>query len=708
MYQKIERIAGLLNLKNIQVDAVLRLFSEGSTVAFISRYRKEKTGNLDEVAIKEIEIHGKKIDELFKRKQTIIETITEQDKLTPELKKKIDQIWDSNELEDLYLPYKPKRRTKGTIAKELGLEALAKKLWQQGSGDIEDFVYKFLNDEVDSVEDALQGARDIIAEWVNEDQHIRQKMRGLFQRQAIIYSKSVKSKEKQGEKFSDYFDFNENLKRCPSHRILAMRRGEDEGFLRLSIHPSEDDALDLIKRQFVQGHGEAAKQVEKAAFESYKRLIQPSLENEFKKLSKEKADDDSIDVFSKNLRQLLLASPLGEKRVLAIDPGFKSGCKVVCLDESANLIHNDNIYPHPPQNRWNEASSTISGFVNKYKIEAIAIGNGTASRETEAFARSIKLNTDVQIFVVSENGASIYSASTIAREEFPAHDVTVRGAISIGRRLMDPLAELVKIDAKSIGVGQYQHDVDQSKLKEKLDFVVESCVNSVGVNLNTASKHILTYISGLGPKLAQNIVDYRNEIGSFKSRAEIKKVPRMGAKAFEQSAGFLRIPSAKNPLDNSAVHPESYAIVKKMAKDLKCEVADLIENTEIREQLELHKYVTPTIGLPTLQDIKKELEKPGRDPRTKIKVFEFAVGIHSIGDLYEGMVLPGIVTNITNFGAFIDIGVHQDGLVHISQLADKYVSNPSDIVALQDHVKVKVTSVDTDRKRIQLTMKNIG
>ena len=707
MNQVINRISAQLNIKDRQVEQVLNLFADGATIAFISRYRKEMTGNLDEVVVKEIEILNKKFDELLKRRKTILETIEEQKKLTPELKNKIEAVWELNELEDIYLPYKPKRRTKATIAKELGLEPLAKKLWQQNAGDIEDFVYNFVNDKVETVEEALQGARDIIAEWISEDQQIRQRVRNVFNREAIINSKVIKGKESAGVKFSDYFDFSESLKKCPSHRILAMRRGEDEGFLRLSIVPPPEDVINVIKRHFVKGYGAAANQVELAATDSYKRLIQPSLENEFKKLSKEKADDESIDVFSKNLRQLLLASPLGEKRILAIDPGFRTGCKVVCIDESGNLLHNDTIYPHPPQNDYAKASEKIKSLVNKYKSEAVAVGNGTASRETEAFVRNIHFDSEVQVFMVSENGASVYSASDVAREEFPQYDLTVRGSVSIGRRLMDPLAELVKIDPKSIGVGQYQHDVDQNKLKERLDFVVESCVNSVGVNINTASKHLLNYVSGLGPKLAQNIVDYRKDVGAFKSRAEIKKVPRMGDKAFEQCAGFLRIPGAKNPLDNSAVHPESYGVVKKMAADLNCSVGDLITSTETREKINLGNYANEKVGLLTLQDIKKELEKPGRDPRTKIKTFEFAEGIHNMSDLYEGMVLPGIVTNITNFGAFVDIGVHQDGLVHISQIADRFVSNPSDIVSLHEHVKVKVVSVDVDRKRIQLSMKGL-
>jgi len=707
MQAKTEKIATLLSIKFNQVEQVLKMFDEGATVAFISRYRKERSGNLDEVMVKEIEILNKKFDELIKRKQTILETIESQGKLSDSLKRQINDCWDSTDLEDIYLPYKPKRRTKATVAKELGLEPLAKMIWQQSHFEIEDIVYKYVNDKVETPEDALQGARDIMAEWMSEDQLLRQRIRGLFNREAVITAKVIKGKETEGIKFSDYFDFDEPLRRCPSHRILAMRRGEEEGFLRISVAPSEGEALTIMHRQFVKGRGSLARQVELASDDSYKRLIQPSIENEFKKLSKDKADDESIDVFSKNLRQLLLSSPLGEKRILALDPGFRTGCKVVCLDESGKLLINDTIYPHPPQNQRFEAENTITSLVKKYKSQAIAIGNGTAGRETEAFIRGIKFETEIQVFMVNESGASIYSASEVAREEFPNYDVTVRGSVSIGRRLMDPLAELVKIDPKSIGVGQYQHDVDQSKLKERLDFVVESCVNSVGVNLNTASKHLLTYISGLGPKLAQNIVDYRSEVGAFTSRTDLKKVPRMGDKAFEQCAGFLRIPGAKNPLDNSAVHPESYTVVKQMAKDMNCTVEELISNNGLRNKINLNQYVSEKIGLPTLNDIKKELEKPGRDPRTKIKAFEFAEGIHNIDDLYEGMVLPGIVTNITNFGAFVDIGVHQDGLVHISQLADKFISNPADVISLNQHVKAKVVAVDKQRKRIQLSMKGI-
>jgi len=701
-------IARSINSSYQQVEAVVQLFNEGGTVPFISRYRKERTGGLDEVAIHEIEVQNKRFTELDKRKQTVLETILEQGKLTPELKNRIENTFDPVELEDLYLPYKPKRRTKATIAKEAGLEPLAVYIMKQLSGELDELALKYLNETIDSVEAALQGARDIISEWISEDAIARQKVRQLFNRESIISSKVVKGKEEEGNKYSDYFDFEEPLKKCPSHRLLAIRRGETEGFLRIEVEPDQEDATQLLEKFFVKGYTHSSEQIRLAVTDSYKRLIQPSLENEFKKLSKEKADEEAIAVFSRNLRQLLLTSPLGEKRILAIDPGFRTGCKLVCLDESGNLIHNETIYPHPPQNEKSQSSKKILSLIKIYKIDAIAVGNGTAGRETESFIRNMKFDVDVQVFIVNESGASIYSASPIAREEFPQFDVTVRGAVSIGRRLMDPLAELVKIDPKSIGVGQYQHDVDQTHLKESLDFVVESCVNSVGVNLNTASKHLLNYVSGLGPKLAQNIVDFRTENGTFRSRQQLKQVPRMGDKAFEQCAAFLRIPGADNPLDNSAVHPESYEIVKRMAKDANCEITDLITSQELRKQLDLNKYVTPKTGLPTLKDILAELEKPGRDPRTKIKVFEFAEGVNTIHDLHEGMVLPGIVTNITNFGAFVDIGVHQDGLVHISQMADRFISNPSEVVSLNQHVKVKVVSVEIDRKRIQLSMKDLS
>ena len=679
----------------------------GATVPFISRYRKEATGGLDEVAVFDIETQYHKFVELDKRKQTVIETIAEQGKLTEDLKRQIDETLDSTTLEDIYLPYKPKKRTRATVAKEQGLEPLAAWLMRQQSGDPEETAIKYVKGDIDSKEMALAGARDIIAEWVSENAVARQRVRNCFNHKAIVSSHVIKGKESDAVKYEDYYDFSEPLRRCPSHRMLAMRRGEAEGFLRVNIEPEGTDVADMLHRQFLKADNAASRQVKMAIDDSYKRLIQPSIENEFKKLSKEKADKEAIDVFSVNLRQLLLAAPLGQKRIIALDPGFRTGCKLVCLDETGNLLYNQAIYPHPPQNEWAESQETLRQLAKKYRCEAIAIGNGTASRETEALVRSVKFDNPLQIFVVSENGASVYSASQAARDEFPDYDVTVRGAVSIGRRLMDPLAELVKIDPKSIGVGQYQHDVDQTALKESLDFVVESCVNQVGVNLNTASMHLLSYVSGLGPKLAQNIVDYRKENGSFSSRQQLKKVPRLGDKAFEQSAAFLRIPGAKNPLDNSAVHPESYAVVDRMAADLGCTVSDLIADATLRSRIDLKCYISATTGMPTLLDIKSELEKPGRDPRSAIQEFAFAEGIHTIDDLEEGMVVPGIVTNVTNFGAFVDIGVHQDGLVHISQLADKYVGNPNDVVSLHQHVMVKVSGVDYVRGRISLSMKGV-
>ncbi len=700
-------ISGELGIASRQVSNTVKLLNEGATIPFISRYRKEQTGSLDEVQVAAIRDRLTKLEELFKRKETVLTTIEEQGKLTDELRKRIEECFDSVELEDIYLPYKPKRRTKATIAKEKGLEPLAEIIMKQYERDIEGVAKKFITDDVLSVEDALAGARDIIAEWISESEKARNIARNHFRRSAVIRSKVVKGKETEGVKYSDYFAWEEPINKCASHRFLAMRRGQTEGFLKVSITPPADDVMDDISRAFVKGDSAAADQVDYALEDSYKRLIEPSIENEFTSELKSKADDEAIRVFSENLRQLLLAAPLGQKNVLAIDPGYRTGCKVVCLDSQGNLKHNETIYPHPPQNESGKAMSKISALVDSYKIDSIAIGNGTASRETEAFVKRIRFNRDINVFVVSEDGASIYSASSVAREEFPEYDVTVRGAASIGRRLMDPLAELVKIDPKSIGVGQYQHDVDQPKLKQGLDTVVESCVNHVGVNLNTASKHLLTYISGLGPQLAKNIVEFRRENGDFISRTQLKKVPRLGDKAFEQSAGFLRIAEAKNPLDNSAVHPESYHVVEQMAKDLGCTVADLLKDEELRKKIDINRYVTSTIGLPTLKDIMAELAKPGRDPRQGIKVFEFADGVFSINDLQVGMVLPGIVTNITNFGAFVDVGVKQDGLVHISQLADKYVSNPNDIVKLHQHVKVKVVEVDVARKRIQLTMKGV-
>ena len=705
--EHLDLISAELSIKNWQVSNVARLIDEGATIPFISRYRKEQTGSLDEVAVASVKEKLAKFEELEKRKQTVLTTIEEQGKLTPELKQRIEGCFDSTELEDIYLPYKPKRRTKATIAKERGLEPLATLIMRQVDKDIESKAERFLTDDVPTVADALQGARDIIAEWVSESEKARNVVRRHFSRFAIIKSKVVKGKETDGVKYSDYFAWEEEVRRCASHRFLAMRRGQEEGFLKVSIVPPSEPVVEDIEKAFVKGKGEAALQVELAVADSYKRLLEPSIENEFTASLKEKADEEAIRVFAENLRQLLLAAPLGQKTVLAIDPGYRTGCKVVCLDAQGNLIHNETIYPHPPQSEQGKAMSKISALVDTYKIDAIAIGNGTASRETENLIKHTRFNREVRVFVVSEDGASVYSASSVAREEFPEYDVTVRGSVSIGRRLMDPLAELVKIDPKAIGVGQYQHDVDQGKLKAGLDQVVESCVNHVGVNLNTASKHLLTYVSGLGPQLAKNIVEFRKENGAFASRSQLKKVPRLGDKAFEQCAGFLRIPDAKNPLDNSAVHPESYGIVEQMAKDAGCSVSDLLSNESLRKSINLNKYVTNTIGLPTLSDIMNELAKPGRDPRQGIKVFEFAEGIYSINDLVVGMVLPGIVTNITNFGAFVDVGVKQDGLVHISQMANKYVSNPADVVKLHQHVKVKVVEVDVARKRIQLSLKDV-
>lgn len=698
-------IASSLDIRETQVAKTLELLDGGATIPFISRYRKEVTGNLDEVQIAGIKDQYDKFKELIKRKETILATIDEQGKLTDELKKRIEDSWNSSEIEDIYLPYKPKRQTRAEIARKKGLEGLAKQIMAQQNIDVEVKASAFVKDEVKDVKEAISGACDIIAEWVNENEYARNSMRNLFQREAVITAKVVKGKEEEGDKYRDYFDFSERLSRCSSHRLLAIRRGESEGFLRVNIAPEEDLALERLEKQFVKADNEASDYVYDAVKDAYKRLLKPSIETEFAALSKEKADEQAIHVFAENLRQLLLAPPLGQYRVLGVDPGYRTGCKLVCLDAQGNLLHNETIYPHPPQNEYTKAASKVSKLVTTYNIDAIAIGNGTASRETEKFITNIRYEKEVKVFVVSENGASIYSASKIAREEFPQYDVTVRGAVSIGRRLMDPLAELVKIDPKSIGVGQYQHDVDQSKLKKSLDYVVESCVNQVGVNVNTASQHLLTYVSGLGATLAQNIVKFRADNGPFESRKELMKVPRMGEKAFEQSAGFLRIDNADNPLDNSAVHPESYHVVEKMAKDLKCSVKELIDKKDLKKSLDLNKYVTDTIGLPTLNDIMEELDKPGRDPRKAIKVFQFDQNIRTIDDLREGMVLPGIVTNITNFGCFVDVGIKENGLVHISELADKFVSDPNEIVSLHQHVEVKVLSVDMTRKRVALTMK---
>ena len=711
MEQFSKMIASAMKLQEHRVENTLKLLQGGATIPFISRYRKEATGGMDEVQISEINDRYEKLCELAKRKETIISTIEEQGKMTSELKNRIDNCWDSTELEDIYLPFKPKRKTRAEAARQKGLEPLAIILMMQRENNLMAKAAQFVKGEVKDEEDALKGARDIIAEQINEDERARNQIRNIFTRQAIITAKVVKGKEKEEDaaKYRDYFDFSEPLKRCTSHRLLAIRRGEAEGILKVTISPEEDDeCTDRLERQFVRGNGECSAQVAEAVKDAYKRLLKPAIETEFSAISKEKADEEAIRVFAENLRQLLLAPPLGQKRVMGIDPGFRTGCKVVCLDAQGTLLHNEAIYPHPPKSEEAMAARKIVKLVEQYKIEAIAIGNGTASRETERFVTSQRYDREVQVFVVSEDGASIYSASKTAREEFPDYDVTVRGAVSIGRRLMDPLAELVKIDAKSIGVGQYQHDVDQTKLKESLDRTVESCVNLVGVNLNTASKHLLTYVSGLGPSLAQNIVDYRTENGPFASRKELLKVPRMGAKAFEQCAGFLRIPGADNPLDNSAVHPESYAIVEKMAKDMKCTVADLIKDKELRAKIDIKKYVTDTVGLPTLNDIMKELDKPGRDPRQQIQVFEFDKDVKTLDDLREGMELPGIVTNITNFGCFVDIGIKENGLVHISQLADKFVSDPTTVVSIHQHVRVKVMGIDHERKRVQLTMKGLS
>lgn len=700
-------IAQRLEIPAGQVERTIHLLEEGATIPFISRYRKEMTGGLNEVQISAIQELHTKLRELEKRKESILSSIEEQGKLTPELKKRIEDSWDSTEVEDLYLPYKPKRVTKAEIARRKGLEPLARTLLLQKERNLAAYADSFVKGEVKSREEALQGARDIIAEWVNENEEARNAIRKTFSHTAVITAKVVKGKEEEGAKYRDYFDFSTPLKRIGSHRLLAIRRGEAEGILRVSISPDADECLDRLHRRFVRGNQETSEQVAKAVDDSFKRLLKPAIETEFANQSKQIADEEAIRVFAENLRQLLLAPPLGQKRVLGIDPGFRTGCKVVCLDAQGALLHNEAIYPHPPQNERGKAAAKIAQQVSTYAIEAIAIGNGTASRETEQFITHIRFDREVQVFVVSENGASIYSASKIAREEFPQYDVTVRGAVSIGRRLMDPLAELVKIDPKSIGVGQYQHDVDQNALKKSLDQTVESCVNLVGVNVNTASKHLLTYVSGLGPTLAQNIVDYRTEHGPFRSRRELMKVPRMGEKAFEQCAGFLRIPDSENPLDNSAVHPESYPIVEQMAKDLHCSVKELIRNKALKQQLDLKRYVTDTVGMPTLTDILAELDKPGRDPRQTIQVFSFDPSIHTIEDLAEGQILPGIVTNITNFGCFVDIGIKENGLVHISELADRFVSDPTQVVSIHQHVTVKVIGVDLARKRVQLSMKGV-
>ena len=697
-------IAKRLMLPEKQVENTILLLNEGCTIPFIARYRKERTGSLDEVQIAAISEQYAKMQELTKRKDTICKTIEEQGKLTADLKRKIEATWDATELEDIYLPFKPKRRTKAQIARENGLEPLATILLLQREQQPEAAAKRFLKGDIKSVDEALAGAKDIIAETISEDETVRQQVRSVFRREAVITSKAVKSKreEEGAQKFADYFEFSEPLKRCSSHRLLAMRRGESEGFLKVNIDVDSEQCTEKIRKKYVHGLGKCQQLVGEACDDAYKRLVRPSIETEFANTSKEAADEEAIKVFAENLRQLLLAAPLGQKRVMAVDPGIRTGCKVVCLSEQGDLLHHSVVYTVGNKS-GNDALAAFTKLVSRYDVEAIAVGNGTASRETTDILRQID---NVPVYVVSEDGASIYSASENGRNEFPDLDLTVRGAISIGRRLMDPLAELVKIDAKSIGVGQYQHDVNQTKLKQSLDRTVESCVNQVGVNLNTASKHLLTYVSGLGPSLAQNIVDYRHEHGAFASRSELKKVPRLGSVAYEQCAGFLRIPNARNPLDNSAVHPERYALVEVMAKEQRCTVSDLIGNHERLKRIPLQQFVTSEVGLPTLHDILKELEKPGLDPREQLEEFRFDERVHTVEDLIVGMELPGIVTNITNFGAFVDIGVHQDGLVHISQMADKFIKDPNEVVKLHQHVRVRVIEVDLRRKRIALSMRS--
>lgn len=702
--QFLKLITNSLQLSEKQVRNTIILFTEGATIPFISRYRKEMTDGMDEVQVADVKEQYEKLCELEKRKETIISTIEEQGKLTDDLRIRIDNCWIQNELEDIYLPYKPKRRTRAEIAREKGLEPLARMIMKQNAGDVQRLAIPFVKDNVKDSAEAIAGAQDIIAEWINESEGARNAVRKSFSYDGVISSKLIKGKEEEAQKYRDYFEMSEKLSRCSSHRLLAMRRGEAEGFLRVSINADDEKCLEKLERIFVKSNNESGDLVYEAAKDAYKRLLKPGIETEFASESKLKADTEAIRVFAENLRQLLLAPPLGQKRVLGIDPGFRTGCKIVCLDAQGALLHNETIYPHQPQNEYAKASRSIQKLVEAYKIQAIAIGNGTASRETEHFIQNIRYDREVQVFVVSENGASIYSASKIARDEFPDYDVTVRGAVSIGRRLMDPLAELVKIDPKSIGVGQYQHDVDQNLLKKSLDQTVENAVNRVGVNLNTASKHLLIYVSGLGPQFAQNIVDYRTENGAFKSRKELMKVPKMGAKTYEQCAGFLRIPNAENPLDNSAVHPESYSVVERMAKDLKVKVAELVQNKQLIQTIDKQQYVTDKVGLPTLIDILSELEKPGRDPRESVKVFEFDASVKTINDLRIGMELPGIVTNITNFGAFVDVGIKENGLVHISNMSDKFITNPAEIVSVHQHVKVQVLEVDAVRKRVQLKL----
>ena len=705
----IQLIAQRLNLREKQVEQTIALLDEGATIPFISRYRKEATGGLDEVAVAAVAEQHRQLDELEHRKTFVLETIETQGALTDELRARITACWDATEIEDIYLPFKPKRRTRAQMAREKGLEPLAQRLLLRPNSDPEQEAEGFLTDEVGTVDEALQGARDIIAEQISEDEHSRQTLRRIYSREAVITSKAVKGKSETPEaaKYRDYFEWSEPLKRCTSHRLLAMRRGESEGVLRVTITPANDErATEQVARRYVKSGTRAAEQVEMAACDAYKRLLRPSIETEFAASSKEQADEEAIRVFATNLKQLLLAAPLGQRRIMGIDPGFRTGCKVVCLDAQGALLHNETIYPHPPKNETVRSEQTLRRLLKDYAVEAVAIGNGTAGRETEEFVRGLHVE-GVEIFLVSEDGASVYSASATAREEFPDYDVTVRGAVSIGRRLADPLAELVKIDPKAIGVGQYQHDVDAGALKRSLDQTVESCVNAVGVNLNTASAHLLTYVSGLGAALAKKIVEYRTTHGPFGSRRELLKVPRLGAKAFEQCAGFLRIVDGKNPLDNTAVHPERYDIVQHMAADAGLDVPALIADAEARKRLDLKRYCTADVGLPTLTDILAELDKPGRDPRGKAEVFSFEEGIHSIDDLEIGMILPGVVTNVTNFGAFVDLGIKVKGLVHVSQLADRFVRDPNEVVHVQQQVRVRVLEIDEARGRIALSMKSV-
>ena len=711
-------IAESTHISEKSVNATITLLDEGCTIPFIARYRKERTGNLNEIQITQISEQYERLKEVQKRKETILKSIREQEKLTPELQKRIEDCWDSTELEDIYLPYKPKRHTRAEIARQKGLEPLATLIMLQRDSAPQRAAERFVNDDVKDTDEAIAGAKDIIAEQISEDQQARNTVRREYKRDAVITSKVIKKKEDDDEaqKYRSYFNFSKPLKRVSSHQLLAMRRGEAAGILRVTISADDEECIYRLKRQFVRGNGPCQKIVGEAAEDAFKRLIDPSIENEFAALSKDQADEEAINVFAENLRQLLLSPPIGQKRTMAVDPGYANGCKIACLDAQGNLLHHEIIFPHPPKRYYAQSTISLMRMIHDYKIEAIAIGNGTASRETQDFVndaikeyqRQYKTDKLPSVFVVSEDGASIYSASETARKEFPDEDVTTRGAVSIGRRLMDPLAELVKIDPKNLGVGQYQHDVDQKKLKHELDLTVESCVNQVGVDLNTASPHLLQYVSGLGPQLAKNIVDYRRDNGAFTSRTQLRKVPRLGAVAYEQCAGFLRIPGARNPLDNSAVHPESYHVVEAMAKDSGCTVAELIKDKEKQKHIDIKKYVTAETGLPTLTDIMQELEKPGRDPRGAVEEFHFDEHVHSIDDLTEGMELPGIVTNITNFGAFVDVGVHQDGLVHISQMADKFVSDPAKVVHLHQHVRVRVIEVDDRRHRISLSMKGVA